>query len=229
MRLEKSKAAQRQAFATLCGTPSSTVLINIHRGAEYEKREIQHRSAGVYLRGYFDRTGCGLWDGYSMSALIKQLIKEYDEMPSDGYWDGDHPILQMVERIDRLTQERNELAAQVERLRECAAAPIKLMRSTGELSGWHETADRIESVISETQPAALAALKAEWQADKRRMDWLEHQYVSVRKPARYGSFHAFDANVGDEMEWGNKPSNIRQLIDDRLESIRQRAQEAGDE
>lgn len=63
---------------------------------------------------------------------------------------------------------------------------------------------------------SLPEIVDDMKTDKDRMDWLEHQYVSVRKPARYGSFHAFDANVGDEMEWENNPSDIRALIDGQL-------------
>lgn len=71
----------------------------------------------------------------------------------------------MKPTYEELEQERNKLAAQVERLRECTTPAIKLMRATGELSGWHEKADLIESVISETKPTILASLKAQWQAE----------------------------------------------------------------
>lgn len=74
----------------------------------------------------------------------------------------------------------NELAAQAERLREYATPAIKLMRATGKLSGWHEKADLIESVISETPPAALAVLKAQWQAEAGR-DGFIRGYFHSRK------------------------------------------------
>lgn len=116
-------------------------------------------------------------------------------------------IAQDMKAYEELERERNELAAQVWRLRECATPAIKLMRATGELSGWHEKADLIESVISETQPTALAALKARWQADILAEISLQ---VSASKPVA-------------------TPIQIATAIMKESNKIRNSAQEAGDE
>lgn len=59
---------------------------------------------------------------------------------------------------EELEQERNELAAQVERLR--SAAYSILVNRTG-MDEWYD----LEKAYRETIPAALAALKAQWQAE----------------------------------------------------------------
>lgn len=105
-----------------------------------------------------------------MSKLIEQIMTEYDEMRPDGCWHGDHPILRMAEHIDSLAQQRNELSAQVERLRDEITAIIGDSSGVagwhlnGEIARWGEFSD-LEEMLSEPSPAALAALKAQWQAD----------------------------------------------------------------
>lgn len=115
----------------------------------------------------------------------------------------------MKPTYEELEQERNELVAQVERLRECTTPAIKLMRATGELSGWHEKADLIESVISETKPTVLASLKAQWQAEAvESILNLDYGYIQYEE----GSF----AYTGE-------------VISGYAEELRQRSQEVGNE
>lgn len=74
------------------------------------------------------------------------------------------PVVMSAEKLREfmsIRNERNELTAQVERLREQITPAVRLMRATGECSGWHEKAEHIEKILSEPSPAALSALKAE--------------------------------------------------------------------
>lgn len=64
----------------------------------------------------------------------------------------------MKPTYEELERERNELAAQVERLRSRAFA--MLMNRTG-LDEWYD----LEKIYNETPPSALSALKAQWQAE----------------------------------------------------------------
>lgn len=59
---------------------------------------------------------------------------------------------------------------------------------------------------------ALLAANARLKADSVRLDWLEHQYVVVRKPLRYGSAPLFDACPDED----DNPSSLRTLIDAAL-------------
>ena len=65
-----------------------------------------------------------------------------------------------------LVQQRNELAAKVERLRGASAEIAWSWREDhGENDGVYQD---LMDALSETPPAALAALKAQWQADAVR-------------------------------------------------------------
>ena len=78
----------------------------------------------------------------------------------------------MKQTYEELERERNELAAQVNKLRETIELIAKWNSHTTELavnhgsSGVRDFYRRIaESSLSEQPPSALAALKAQWQAD----------------------------------------------------------------
>lgn len=66
--------------------------------------------------------------------------------------------IEIADYIVKLEQERNELAAQVERLRGAAYGILVNRTGTDE---WYD----LEKVYRETPPAALAVLKAQWQAE----------------------------------------------------------------
>lgn len=53
--------------------------------------------------------------------------------------------------------------------------------------------------------------------DKKRLDWLEMQCVSVRTLLPYGSLENFSANPGDG-DGETFPSDIRQKIDESMRS-----------
>ncbi len=50
-------------------------------------------------------------------------------------------------------------------------------------------------------------------SDKRRLDWLERQSVSVRTPLLYGSRERFIASPEDRDAEEDMPSDLRKRID----------------
>jgi flagellar basal body-associated protein FliL len=79
-------------------------------------------------------------------------------------------------------------------------------------SGYTETAEEtLSQAIDRAQAAELRASKAE--ADKARLDWLEHHLVEVREPLVNGSLHLFFASPDDSFEGEEGPSDLRAKID----------------
>lgn len=107
--------------------------------------------------------------------------------------------------------ERDEALAYAERLQPVIKNAARLMRSTGNMSGWHEKADKAESMLSEQPSTALAVLKAQWQVE---------QYGDG-KPAQKAFWDGFERGAI------NGAANIRQHWNEYCANI-QRAQEAGD-
>lgn len=68
---------------------------------------------------------------------------------------------------EQLEQQQNELAAQVKRLRNVLTRMVDEKAVTGAFyyKVHNELFDLAKSALSETPPAALAALKAQWQAE----------------------------------------------------------------
>lgn len=128
----------------------------------------------------------------------------------------------MKPTYEELEQERNELASRVERLRYATARLSSFivfdrvdLRQEAE-----EQFAELQNILAETPPAALAALKAQWQAealpkiaDHITSEEFENQFIEEfgndEQPGYYGG--------RDDAIWL------------AAKFIRQRAQEAGDE
>ena len=108
-------------------------------------------------------------------------------------------VLALRDAAIELEQERDELAAQVERLRKLIMDKTAQLRCCNSPYYDNETSpiccgtpdftwpDDVVSVLSETPPAALAALKAQWQADAVRglitniSGAIENDYISMKE------------------------------------------------
>lgn len=132
-------------------------------------------------------------------------------------------IAQDMKAYEELERERNELTAQVERLRgmlqDKAAKPVCCGNGSGDpQSGFSccgcpdfTLPEDVVAVLSEQPPATLAALKAQWQAD---------QYADGM-PAQKAFWEGFERGAV------KGPVNIRSHWEE-WKSFSQRAQEAGD-
>lgn len=113
----------------------------------------------------------------------------------------------MKPSYEQLEQERNELAAQVERL-QIAAATVECALSNSNFAV--DGLDDLQEALDETPPAALSALKAQWQADI-----LENISVAI---ASHDWFYA-----------QKTPVQVATALLEESNRIRQRALEADDE
>lgn len=92
---------------------------------------------------------------------INELIKDYDELPEDGSFNESHPIFQMCEHIDALSEQRDELIAQNERLRE-AGNKLHDWFGCGNTPDAVELAYEWEEIERETPAQSLEAFKTAW-------------------------------------------------------------------
>ena len=109
-------------------------------------------------------------------------------------------------RIQELERERNELAAKVERLRG-VAYDVLVNRTV--VDEWYD----LEKAYRETPPAALAALKAQWQAEAVREVAADIRGMTAHHTQYSVSLMACRVDgMADSIE--------------RIEEVRQRPQEA---
>lgn len=66
-----------------------------------------------------------------MSNLLEQIMEEFNAMPDNGSWEGDHPILKMAQHIDDLQKENNRLTKALKYI----ANPIKAIQEAAEEEG----------------------------------------------------------------------------------------------
>lgn len=127
-----------------------------------------------------------------MSKLIRNQFEEWaeswgwgSEKDSEGYYEDTttqmawNAWVKQGGRIAELEREKAELVAQVEVLKQLAEPAIKLMRATGNSSGWHKKADELELVVnSKLTTQCLNQIKAEagsagfiagWEACQKEM------------------------------------------------------------
>ena len=84
-------------------------------------------------------------------------------------------LRQLIGAKERAEEQVLALAAQVDALKEALKPAVRLMRTTGQYSGWHEKADEAESLVNRelTTQQHLAEIRAE--AVK---DFIEFMYKS---------------------------------------------------
>jgi len=131
--------------------------------------------------------------------MIDKIKAEANAIPC-----GKDEKIKALEALLKLAiKERDEALAYGERLR--SAAWGMLMNITG-MDEWHE----LENAAQKTPPAALAALKAEWQAEALK---------EIARIAHHGGLIGFSSDADAMIE-------IRRLT---IGAWDKRAQEAGDE
>lgn len=103
--------------------------------------------------------------GKATSELKRKVFCHFNDDECWIFQDDGHdypeslscPVVMSAEKLRELMKARNELAAQVERL----------LNYIERCSPWNTNPEKCERrlVLSETPPASLAALKAQWQAE----------------------------------------------------------------
>lgn len=140
------------------------------------------------------------WDRYNTSA---ELGIDFIDLPQF--------VPEADLKIQALERERNELAAQVERLRYL----FNDLCSCNLNSEYRDIEKKIRNILSEKPPSALAALKAQWQAEA------------------FSAFVSTLENIKNEAEC-SEDTLIKMMVEfsirvteRHLASVTQRAQEAG--
>lgn len=133
-------------------------------------------------------------------------------------------VLALRNAAIELEQERNELAAQVERL-----------RSAVDLSGAYKTNQVLADILCETPPAALAALKAQWLAEQDEVFALvmanARRLIKAKNATSNGRLYMelFGTGMGTGRArsrlLGLNPDDNKTSYSSMIDHIRQRAQE----
>lgn len=119
---------------------------------------------------------------YNEITELEHLRDKYKELYESSML-SEATTKQYAEEVDKQNQ---ELAAQVEVLKEALKPAVRLMRATGQYSGWHEKADEAESLVNRelTTQQHLAEIRAQAVDDCRII--VERTNVTYRESPGMG-------------------------------------------